>query len=71
MLKQKIIITKCSEKINALLENDWQVVSVTAQHVSHASTTALTGEFCFVLERKIFHSNHSIVAPNPYLGPEI
>ena len=71
MLKQKIIITKCSEKINALLEKDWRVVSVTAQHVSHASTYALTGEFCFVLERKIFYLKRSATGPNPYLGPEV
>jgi hypothetical protein len=58
MKEQKVIITSDTRVINDWLISGWKVVSVTAQHVSAAPSTAYTatqltlkGDFCFVLER--------------------
>jgi hypothetical protein len=38
-------------KVNKCLEKGWLVVSVTAQHVATASSSALRGGYIVVLER--------------------
>lgn len=54
-MEQKVIIGKSTTDIDNLLDKGWKVVSVTAQHVASASqysTSAIYGDFCFVLERE-------------------
>lgn len=51
--EQKIVITDFPNDVNKLLENGWRIESVTAQHVSTATSSSLSstvsGTFCFVL----------------------
>jgi hypothetical protein len=54
-MEQKVVITKNEKTINDLLNNGWQVVSVTAQFVSVSTTYSSfkeQGDFCFVLKRE-------------------
>lgn len=51
MKEQKVIITDSQYDIQSFLDKGWTVVSVTAQHVSTASSCAEKGKFCFILER--------------------
>jgi len=53
-MEQKVVITKCEKTINDWLNNGWEIVSVTAQFVSVATTYSSfnkKGDFCFVLKR--------------------
>jgi hypothetical protein len=50
MKKQKVIITDSQYDIQHFLDEGWSVVSVTAQHVSTASSYPEKGKFCFILE---------------------
>jgi hypothetical protein len=65
--EQKVIITDDAEKINQFLEQGWQVIMLSAQHISHAATYVEKGSFCFVLEKRTYRSSK----PDPYLGPEV
>lgn len=62
-MEQKVIITDNAKDVNSYLEyGAWKIVSVTAQHVSNATTESafvqtdsrkpLFGNFCFVLEKQ-------------------
>lgn len=69
MALQTVVITKDAAKINALLEQEWRVVSVTAQQVGTGYT--VTGAFCFLLEKKIKAHDIPQGKVDPYLGPEV
>ncbi len=52
-MEQIVIITDKQNVINNLLNKEWHIVSVTAQHLSTGGNSHLYGNFCFVLERKV------------------
>jgi hypothetical protein len=54
-MEQKVVITKEERTINDWLDKGWQIVSVTAQFVSIATSYSSfkeQGGFCFVLKRE-------------------
>lgn len=52
-MEQKVIITASAFDVNQEIQRGWEVVSVTAQHVSNSSSSSYSekGQFCFVLKR--------------------
>lgn len=52
-MSQKIIITNETSTINQYLEDGWEVINVTAQHVASSGKgySDVLGKFCFVLEK--------------------
>jgi len=55
MKQQIVIITDNQDSINSYLKVGWKVISVTAQHVSVATSMSYFkefGKFCFLLENQ-------------------
>lgn len=50
-IEQRIVITESQIEINSWIENGWQVVSVTAQHITGGHSFTAKGAFCFLIEK--------------------
>jgi hypothetical protein len=52
MKEQKLIITESEKEINDWLDRGWEIVSVTAQHVSTAWCVKISGKFAIVIQKQ-------------------
>ena len=56
MKEQKFLIVEDSRSVNEWLDNGWEIISVTAQHVvaagSHSWSEKLEGKFAIVIQKQ-------------------
>ena len=58
MKEQRVLVTgndyasEVQDKVDAIMEEGWQVVSVAAQHVATSSSQAIRGGYFIVFERE-------------------
>jgi hypothetical protein len=56
MKNQKFLITKDENEVNEWINQGWEIISVTAQHVaaagSHSYSETLRGKFAIVLQKQ-------------------